>query len=234
MIDRDPEFDTFAEACSWPDHPRRRATEHYVNLPRDADGLEEDLCPLADECVVSAIAKDFAVLSSPGATEQERLESLKYLSHWVGDLHQPLHVSFEDDRGGNEIGVSGGVCSRDLHAVWDRCIIEEGLHGDAYSAARDLLDQVTDKDRAGWWASTPADWANESLAISVSPEVGYCVRAGTGCWYDQDNERLDEGEPKRTVEVDRVYIETHTPTVREQLVKAGVRLAGLLNQALDD
>jgi len=42
MIDRDPEFDTFAESCAWPDHPRRRATEHYVNLPRDAEGLEED------------------------------------------------------------------------------------------------------------------------------------------------------------------------------------------------
>jgi hypothetical protein len=58
MIRRDPEFDTFAEACSWPDRPRRRASEHYVNLPRDAPGFDEELCPLADECVVSAIEKD--------------------------------------------------------------------------------------------------------------------------------------------------------------------------------
>ena len=85
-----------------------------------------------------------------------------------------------------------------------------------------------------WRASTPVDWADESFAISVSPEVGYCVRAGTGCWYGEDNERLDHGEPKRTVLVDRTYIETHAPTVREQLVKAGVRLAALLNQALAD
>ena len=60
------------------------------------------------------------MLSSSSATEQETLEALKYLGHWVGDVHQPLHVSFEDDRGGNEIGVSGGVCSHNLHAVWDR------------------------------------------------------------------------------------------------------------------
>ena len=63
LIQLDSEFDTLAEACSWPDHPRRRATEHYVNLPRDAAGLEADRCPLATDCVVSAIEQDFAVLS---------------------------------------------------------------------------------------------------------------------------------------------------------------------------
>ena len=146
MIDRDAAFDTFAE--SWPDHPPRRATEHYVNLPRDADGLEEDACPLATECVVSAIEQDLAVLSSPGASEQQQLESLKYLGHWVGDIHQPLHVSFEDDRGGNEVGISGGLCNWNLHAVWDRCIIEQGLPGDPYALARQLLDEVTNQDRA--------------------------------------------------------------------------------------
>jgi hypothetical protein len=89
MIRQDPEFDTFAESCSWPDRPRRRAVEHYVNLPRDAEGFAKDPCPVADKCVVSAIEKDLAVLSSPGAREQEKLEALKYLGHWVGDVHQP-------------------------------------------------------------------------------------------------------------------------------------------------
>jgi hypothetical protein len=84
MIRRDPEFDTFAEACTWPDHPRRRVSEHYVNLPGDAEGLNEDPCPLATDCVVSAIAKDLTVLSSSSATEQERLEALKYLGHGSG------------------------------------------------------------------------------------------------------------------------------------------------------
>jgi S1/P1 Nuclease len=42
---------------------------------------------------------------------EERLEALEYLGHWVGDVDQPLHVSFQDDRGGNDLGVSGGVCS---------------------------------------------------------------------------------------------------------------------------
>jgi hypothetical protein len=137
MIQRDPELNTFAETCSWPDHPRRRATEHYVNLPRDARGFVEDACPLADKCVISAIGEDLAVLASSIASEQEKLEALKYLGHWVGDVHQPLHVSFQDDRGGNQVGVSGGLCSWDLHAVWDSCMTEEGLpvtHARSYGA----------------------------------------------------------------------------------------------------
>jgi hypothetical protein len=174
--------------------------------------------------VVSAIEKDLAVLSSSSATELERLEALKYLGHWVGDVHQPLHVSFEDDRGGNGIGISGGLCSWDLHAVWDSCIVEQGLQRDAYAIARDLRDEVTDEDRATCRASGPIDWANESFAITISPEVGYCVRTQTGCRYDAQSQRLDHGEPERMVVIDRAYIEANTPTVGDRLVKAGVRL----------
>ena len=62
----------------------------------------------------------------------------------------------------------------------------------------------------------------------------YCVRTEAGCSYEADNERLDDGEPERTVVVDQSYIETHTLTVRDQLVRAGVRLGGLLNRVLGD
>ena len=68
--------------------------------------------------------------------------------------------------------------------------------------------------------SRPINWANESFAITFSPEVQYCVGTEVGCWYDAGNERLDPGEPERTVTVDRSYVETHTPTVRNQLARA--------------
>ena len=87
------------------------------------------------------------MLSSSTATEQQRPEALKYVGHWVGDIHQPLHVSFEDDRGGNEVGVSG-LCSWNLHAVWDSCIIEQGLPGDPHALAQQLLGDVTDGARS--------------------------------------------------------------------------------------
>ena len=114
------------------------------------------------------------------------------------------------------------------------CIIEEALPSDLGSIARDLLDKVTDENRAAWRASRPIDWANESFAISVSPEARYCVPTDSGCWYEAQNEHLNQGELEKVVVIDQAYIETNTPAVRDRLVKAGVRLGGLLHQALGD
>jgi hypothetical protein len=116
LMSTDERFNSFSESCIWPDHPRQRASEHFVNLPRDADGLHSETCPGVSACVVTAIRKDFEVLSSNNAGQAQKLASLKFLGHWVGDIHQPLHVSFEDDRGGNSILVSG-LCGSNLHSV---------------------------------------------------------------------------------------------------------------------
>src|SRR5262245_41677889 len=62
LIRIDSEFDTFSDSCIWPDHPRKRAPEHFVNLLRDATGLTSD-CGVSSPCVVTAIGTDFAVLS---------------------------------------------------------------------------------------------------------------------------------------------------------------------------
>jgi hypothetical protein len=109
LISTDERFSSFGESCTWPDHPRQRASEHFVNLPRDSAGLLFESCPGASACVVTAIRKDFEALSSNNASQAKKLASLKFLGHWVGDIHQPLHVSFEDDRGGNGILVTG-IC----------------------------------------------------------------------------------------------------------------------------
>jgi hypothetical protein len=78
----------------------------------------------------------------------------------------------------------------------------------------------------------PDGLANGSFAISASPEVHDCVGTETGCWYGADNERLDQVEPEKVMVVDRGYIDSNTPKVMNRLVKAGVRLGGLLNEAL--
>jgi hypothetical protein len=72
LIRLDEEFNLFRASCNWPDRPRQRAAEHFVNLPRNATGLSDDLCPLAEKCVVTAIEEDVAVLASPDATDAER------------------------------------------------------------------------------------------------------------------------------------------------------------------
>ena len=80
LISTDDRFTSFSDACTWPDHPRQRASEHFVNLPRDSDGLHSETCPGASACVVTAIKKDFDVLSSNNASQAQKLASLKFFS----------------------------------------------------------------------------------------------------------------------------------------------------------
>jgi hypothetical protein len=87
LISNDDRFGSFSDGCTWPDHPRQRASEHFVNLARGSDGLHSETCPGAAVCVVTAIKKDFEVLSSNNANQAQKLASLKFLGHWVGDIH---------------------------------------------------------------------------------------------------------------------------------------------------
>ena len=112
FLQHDEDFSLFSKACIWPDRPRKRASEHFVHLPRSATQLGDNPCPLDAKCVVTAIDEDFAVLSQANAPKPDRRVALKYLGHWVGDVHQPLHVSFKDDRGGNAILGKGGRAKR--------------------------------------------------------------------------------------------------------------------------
>ena len=231
LIRLDPVFFTFSGSCIWPDHPRKRSREHFVNLPRSATQLENDSCPLVDKCVVMAIEVDLQIVADAGATDASKLDALKFLGHWVGDIHQPLHVSFRDDRGGNSIKVSG-PCSRNLHAVWDGCIIETKLGTDIRNIATDLRGAVTPADRVQWNSTGPKTWANESFRITISKATGYCVKKDDACWYATDNNKLDRNEEKRMLVIDDAYMERQLPTINERLTQAGIRLGHLLNHAL--
>jgi len=231
LIRLDPVFFTFSGSCIWPDHPRKRSREHFVNLPRSATQLENDPCPLADQCVVTAIEADLKIVADAGATDTRKLDALKFLGHWVGDVHQPLHVSFKDDRGGNRI-KEARPCKRNLHAVWDGCIIETKLGTDIRSIARALRGAVTPADRTQWNSTDSKAWANESFKITTSAAVGYCVKKDGACRYAADNGELDSNEEKRVVVVDDAYMERQLPTIKERLTQAGVRLGHLLNHAV--
>lgn len=224
LIESDIEFETFSDSCVFPDHPFRgqpriRALEHYVNLPRDSKGLTSDNCPKADKCVLTAILNDAKVLSSKDAADADRLIALKSLGHWVGDIHQPLHVSFEEDRGGNNIKVNG-QCSGNLHAAWDNCLVQYAVGPDVSDAVTDLLEGITPELRTRWLASEPRDWANESFAISEAAKTGYCAMDGGSC-----------NMPAGSVTIGADYLAANEPVVKEQLQKAGVRLARVLDAA---
>jgi hypothetical protein len=220
LIGLDSGYRNFSDSCVFADHPRQRSEEHYINLPRDSKGLTLDECPETDRCVLTAILSDFKLLSSGAETEANRLVALKFLGHWVGDIHQPLHVSFLDDRGGNEVKVSG-QCSGNLHATWDTCLVLYALGADIPEAVADLLETMTPDLEEKWVASKPRDWANESFAISESIKTGYCVMRELSC------------DPSaQFVTIGTEYLDANAPVVKEQLLKAGVRLAHLLDIAL--
>jgi hypothetical protein len=221
LISTDERFNSFSDACTWPDHPRQRASEHFLNLPRDSDGLSSETCPGASACVVTAIRKDFEVLSSSNASPAEKLRSLKFLGHWVGDIHQPLHVSFEDDRGGNGVLVTGECGTSNLHSAWDTCLAVKAVGEDVDEAATQLMKTITPAKIESWTHSAPMDWANESFAIAEQAQTKYCIRQGASC-----------DQPAGKVKIDAAYVAANTPTVKEQLQKAGVRLAHLLDAAL--
>ena len=221
LINSDGEFESFSDACTWPDHPRKRAEEHFVNLARDASALTGNCC-VASKCVVTAIAKDFAVLSSKTATAEQKAASLKFLGHWVADVHQPLHVSFEDDRGGNSINVSG-LCGNNLHSAWDACLVVAAVGTNFEDAAAKLLTSITQKQIQAWTQSGPKQWANETFMITKSAQTQYCIKHGNSC-----------DKPDVSVRIDQAYIDANVPIVKEQLQKAGIRLARLLDKALGD
>ncbi len=110
-LETDDRIRTFRESCVWPDFrgpaQRARRPEHYINVPRSWTVIGDRGCHGTDRCLFTAIAHDIAVLSDRESSDGRKLAALKFLGHWVGDIHQPLHVSYEDDRGGNDILVVG-------------------------------------------------------------------------------------------------------------------------------
>src|SRR5215470_12542009 len=160
LIRDDPQFDTFSDSCTFPDHPRKRAEEHFINLPRDSKGLTSDECLQAPKCLLTAILNETKILSSKSSRRKDKLIALKFLGHWVGDIHQPLHVSFEDDRGGNNVHVNG-ECSTNMHSAWDTCLVQKAVGADVSAAVTDLLSSITSGMKEEWGTTNPRDWANE-------------------------------------------------------------------------
>jgi hypothetical protein len=191
---------------TWADRTRDKVTApwHYVNLPRDAncDYVAPRDCPGGD-CVVGAIEAQVQRLAS-NAAPAERLEALKYVVHFVGDVHQPLHAGFGDDKGGNTYQLQAFGRGTNLHAVWDSALIRD-IDPSAQSLANKL---ITKEPAASAPNFAPTQWVSESCKI-VSRTDFY---------------------PARTLSAE--YLTTFEPVVEQRLYLAGLRLAATLNQAL--
>jgi hypothetical protein len=122
----------------------------------------------ADDCVVHKINEFAAELTDPNTDAEERVAALKFLLHFVGDLHQPLHSADDSDRGGNAKRVSAdGFKAGNLHSYWDTPFVVS-LGDDAKTVASDLVGHITKTQAAEWQKGSPADWATEAFYIAKS------------------------------------------------------------------
>ena len=235
LMSQDANYDTFAEACLFADSPERiRWQDHFINMPRSARAITTYDCPLAETCVLPAIRNDVEVLRHPESSDADRWYAIKLLGHWVGDVHQPMHVSFQDDRGANSnvAGTSVEMEYPNLHAVWDYLIITRTLGDDYRQISAQLRGAISDEQRMAWKFDSPIEWANESFQVTISKQANYCIRRQGACWYARNNMLLDDGEPWREIVISDEYLQSHEATVRRRLQQAGIRLAQLLSSSM--
>jgi hypothetical protein len=242
LVALDGRFATFTETCTFPDNPVSRASEHYSNYLRSQRRIGPG-CPGGRPCVLGAVDSDLAILRSPTAEDSAKAAAILYIGHWFGDLHQPLHISFADDRGGNSVKAPGpcsGTYEASLHSVWDSCVVERRIFGPgtdrlarARAAARILATPITKSQRRRWVRSKPWQWVGESYKVTLAASTGYCVRKGRDCWYSAEKPSFAKDDPPRTQLVDDAYLDRARPVVEARLRRAGIRLADALNRTFD-
>jgi len=218
---------TFQVGCTWADESRRdtfkdTAEYHFINVPRmfTTFDLARDCAAL--DCVVVGIQRNarYITLAPVNSTQRERrVLALRFLGHFVGDLHQPLHVGFAEDLGGNSIDVrwqtGSGTLDRSLHSVWDTEILRRAGLTNQMDDGPALNSEITKAELTQWQTFDIAAWAGESFGLAQA--TAYVKPGGTRV---MENDLLSDE-----------YFKAAAPVVREQLKKAGVRLAHLINAA---
>jgi len=215
-----------SEVVNWADdirtdHPETKPW-HFVDIPVDAARYEYARdCRAPGGCIITAIEEFRRQLADRKTDRATRIEALKYLVHFVGDIQMPLHCATRrGDKGGNMAWVRelNDVKATRLHAFWDLTLVAKNMRAQGLGAmayADSLNRAVTAEQREAWRVGTPADWAWEAHLLAVK-------EAYTGIPVFS-----------KAVTLDATYIENGQRIVAGQLTKAGLRLAQLLNDVCD-
>ena len=250
-------YTSFNVGCLEEDaRPRKHPEDHFINVARDTVSISNSACPGAGSCVLSGIQRDLGILKDSAASNEDRVFALMAVGHWIGDIHQPLHISFADDRGGNSIEAKlKGKCGtskyrvENLHGVWDNCLLEAGLFEKVrkrkdfkktwgprtitYRAVDSLQANTTLTEEKSFVGIDPWRWADESFQITTQPKVNYCVRVGIMCQYSALIASLPAGASPRVQDLDQAYLAVYEGVAQDRVKRAGFRLAHLMNLALD-
>ncbi|KAJ0038637.1 hypothetical protein Pint_21973 [Pistacia integerrima] len=232
-----PEYanNDLASVCSWADNVKFRyhwsSALHFIDTPDklctyqyNRDCMDED--GVKGRCVAGAINNyTTQLLSYNGASSQSEYnltEALLFLSHFMGDIHQPLHVGFTSDRGGNTIDVHWYTRKQVLHHVWDSNIIEtaeERFYDSNIDGFVDAIEQnITTK-----WADLVKKWETCSLNKTTCPDIYASEGIKAACDWAYKGVTEDS-----TLEDE--YFNSRLPIVNLRLAQGGVRLAATLNR----
>lgn len=202
-----------ADISSWADQIlkegpfKNTAPRHYINAPLGLSypNFVQEIKNQPQENVYKAVTQCEKDLQDPTLSQQKKLEALKFIVHFVGDLHQPMHVSRAEDKGGNTIQLQFEGQGTNMHSLWDsKLIAKEGKSFDQMALD---YDTATPQQIKAWQKDELLKWLYESYQISsqLYPEI------------EQNNKLGDE------------YHAKYMPVVQQRILKAGIRLAGLLN-----
>jgi hypothetical protein len=214
FLDNDSQM-TFVEACLWADESRFTThtgsyEQHFINIPAGANrvSLARDCAAL--DCIVVGIQRNLVYLKNPASGKREQARkaaALRFLGHFVGDLHQPLHVSHAEDWGGNKIKVSFRKKQTNLHGLWDTVLLEAA--GLAYPDSVEwLASQQTDIG-----SRNVLEWMNESFRFAEKK-----------AYLDTDGEPIS-----MAAVISEDYFLRSKPIIQQRLLLSAHRLAYLIN-----
>ena len=178
-------------------------TWHFINIPLESDYETSEKNPKGD--LVTGINHCISVIKDKNALLEDKAFYLKLLIHFIGDLHQPMHVGLLEDKGGNDFKLKWFYDDTNLHAVWDRELIDS--YGMSYTELADNADVLNKNQVKTIEEGTVIDWVNDTHKFTR--EVYAYVKPGENLRYNYSYDNFE--------------------TVRSQLHKAGIRLAKVLN-----
>ncbi|POO03669.1 S1/P1 nuclease [Trema orientale] len=227
--------------CVWPDQIRHwyryRWTSplHFIDTPDEACSFDysrdcHDPHGLEDMCVAGAIHNFTSQLSHYREGTSDRrynmTEALLFLSHFMGDIHQPMHVGFTSDEGGNTINLRWFRHKSNLHHVWDREILLTAL-ADYYDKDVDLLLQdIEGNFTDGIWSDDVSSWKHcDDLVKCINKYAVESIHIACKWGY----QGVDPG-----VTLADDYFNSRMPILMKRIAQGGVRLAMILNRVLGD
>lgn len=215
--------ESMADASTWADEHRRDIKEsgpwHYVDVPLSEDRYDNRFAGDVPEkgYIIPKIREFRTILKDPRRPIAERRLALRFLIHLIEDLHQPLHVGENHDRGGNALQIQFFGEGTNLHRLWDRNMLTHAEKNEG-RWLRTLLAMDTPKARQKALTGLVEDWATESLLAArkayVNPRTGKMIRKGA---------RLGQA-----------YQDANLPVARQRLYLSGIRLAAVLNEIFSD